>query len=515
MSPSVRGAELEHPKPGADPDSGSDGFVWQVFLIAAASSYAPFQVYVNNKESPSLVTAVVLSILITLFGVAIRWLLTRTGLDPLGSSYAVAAFIVLVMNSGAMVDNIPGGRWAAVGLCLVAAILIYRLRDLQILKWVIAFGAFALVITPVVEKIAATDAGELGLNVQSLDSLPVATETPDVVVLVADGYPARTVLEGLYGIDNSGFYDQLGSSGFEISHDAVANYPFTVLSVPNTMALDYVAGEQHLSRADFDALFDMLSGSNSLSGWLRRSGYQQTYVESGWLGTSCTKDVDQCVTAPWPDESLYDNAARSLLRGAGGFEEGRSFARGTLHSIDWLDRNMESYLTNNTPDYLYVHLLAPHAPLFLDADCHLKATAATAGFTLGTPSTDENDEIRKAAFGQQLLCVNAALLRATEKVAQHDGVMLLFGDHGTDLGGQLYIDGRDWDVGQRWERFHPLVAGFGRGCDFGDVGSLVNLGRRLVSCLSRSEFPDLPDRSYVATKEWDLIAVPVPPTMDG
>ena len=489
--------------------------MWQVFLIAAASSYAPFQVYVNNKEAPSLVTAVALSTLITLVGVALRWLLVRTDLDPLGSSYAIALFIVLVMNSGALVGAIPGGRWAAIGLCVCAPILVYRLRNLQVLTWLVAFGAFALAITPLVEKVAGIQGGELGLTVQSIDGLPVATATPDVVVLVADGYPAKDVLEGLYAIDNDDFYDRLDSYGFQLSHDAVANYPFTVLSVPNTLSLDYVAGEQSLSWSDFGVLFDMLSGSNSVSGWLRRSGYQQTYVESGWLGTSCTSDVDHCVTAPWPDESLYDNAARSLLRGAAGLEEGRSFSRGTLHSIKWLDSTMESLLANHTPDYLYVHLLAPHAPLFLDADCELNATAQTAGFTLGVASSDENEELRKAAFEQQLLCVNAALLRASAKVAQYDGVMLLFGDHGTDLGGQLYVDGRDWDVRQRWERFRPLVAGYGSTCDFGDIGSLVNLGRRLVSCLSRSEFPDLPDRSYTATKKWDLIAVPIPATMDG
>jgi hypothetical protein len=92
---------------------------------------------------------------------------------------------------------------------------------------------------------------------------------------------------------------------------------------------------------------------------------------------------------------------------------------------------------------------------------------------------------------------------ATEAVA-NDAIVVMFGDHGSDSGGQLSMDGSDWTDADIRERFGVFFAGYGPGCDFEDIGTLVNVSRRIVSCLSDEEFADLPSRAFLPSKTWDM-----------
>ncbi|HLF41913.1 MAG TPA: hypothetical protein VJA46_00130 [Acidimicrobiia bacterium] len=498
------------------PETTSDGFLWQAFLIFAASVFAPFQAFTSNTEAPSLSTAVAVTLLVTAVGLLVRWALVRAGLAGLGATYAVSLFLVFFMNTGAFVEDFSGGRWALLSMTLLVAAIGYRLRGLRVFQVLLTWGAFFLIAMPLLTLFDNASPGPVTIDagIEMTTSDPVAK--PDVVVIVADGYPADRVLSGLYAIDNQGFYEELENLGFEVGRDVVSNYPFTVLSVSTMLQLDYVAGEQALTRSDFDAMYDMLGGANRLAGWLKTHGYSQTLVESGWLGTTCGEQVDTCVSGPWPDESLYDIAARSQLRGLSGLEEGRSFSRGTVRTMTWLETELEGLLLNDLPDYVYVHLLAPHPPLFLNSACENQPSSETSGFTMAAPwSTAAEIEVRRAAFSEQLACVNRALLNAARRAVEGGAFMVIFGDHGTDLGGQLYVDGTEWDDAQIWERYRPTVAGYGEGCDFDDLGSLVNLGRRLVGCLTHDDIPDLGSHSYLASKSWDLTEANVPETPDG
>jgi hypothetical protein len=497
-------------------ETTSEGFLWQAFLIFAASAFAPHQAFTANTEAPSLFTTLAVTLFITAIGLIVRSLLVRLGLAGLGATYAISLSLVLYMNAGALVANFSGGRWALLALTLLVATIGYRLRGLRVFQLLMTWGAFFLIAMPLLTVFDNASSGPLTIDagIELTTSDPVTK--PDVVVIVADAYPADRVLSGLYAIDNQSFYQELEDLGFEIDRDVVSNYPFTVLSVSSTLQLGYVAEEQSLTRSDFNAMYDMLGGANRLAAWLRTHGYSQTLVESGWLGTTCGEQVDVCVPAPWPDESLYDIAARSQLRGLSGLEEGRSFSRGAVKAMTWLETELEDYLQNGVPDYIYLHLLAPHPPLFLSSSCESRPSPETAGFTMAVPwSSAAEIEVRSAAFSEQLVCVNHALVKAARLAVEGHALMVIFGDHGTDLGGQLAVDGTEWGEADIWERYRPTVAGYGEGCDFDDLGSLVNLGRRVVGCLTQEDIPDLGSRSYLASKSWDLTETTVPETPDG
>lgn len=165
--------------------------------------------------------------------------------------------------------------------------------------------------------------------------------------------------------------------------------------------------------------------------------------------------------------------------------------------IEWLEDDLEPLLINDRPDYIYAHALLPHPPLFLDSDCVMKAQQGFSGFTIAQPGMSNADLNRaRQWYTGQVECTNSVLLRVAEMVNREDAIALFLGDHGPDSLGQLYTAGAEWSEPQRQERLGALFVARVPGCDMGDIRSLVNSGRRLVSCLSNAEYENLPTHTY-------------------
>ena len=65
------------------------------------------------------------------------------------------------------------------------------------------------------------------------------------------------------------------------------------------------------------------------------------------------------------------------------------------------------------------------------------------------------------------------------------------------IGGQLWTGGGDkWTEPQVRERFGPFVAMYGRGCEFDEPSSLVELGPSLLGCLGGPDSPLVETRSF-------------------
>lgn len=190
-------------------------------------------------------------------------------------------------------------------------------------------------------------------------------------------------------------------------------------------------------------------------------------------------------------------ANRYLLRDAPGFETGRSFSRGAQHAVEWLQTDLDGFLSDDTPDYIYVHVLAPHPPLSLDPACEMNAGEGYKGFSIWHPgmSDAELHDARKWYVGQ-VQCVNSVLVEVAASVEASKSVALIFGDHGPDSLGQLCSAGSEWDPDQRQERLTTMASTRVPDCDMTGLGSVVNIGRRFVSCTSDGSYPDLETKTY-------------------
>ncbi|MGH8872081.1 MAG: sulfatase-like hydrolase/transferase [Acidimicrobiia bacterium] len=466
-------------------------------MILAASAFSPLRTWANAGENPNLLTLAFAFAVIAAFGVAVWQLLRWVGLDSSGANYATAVFVLSVTNTGVLVDRYPFGQLIFVAASGVLAAFVYRLRDVGLMRVLLAWAAFVAIAFPMITIFERSGGGN-DLRVEAEADLVVSSliSTPDIVVVVLDAYGSTDVLEQFYGYDNATFLTELEQQGFAAEGVALANYARTTLSVPSVLQLGYVAEETPVSRSDIDALLRVMSGESNLVHALRDHGYRHVYVEPGWLGARCGTMVDICVGAPWPDETFYDVAYRSALRGIPGLEVGRSFTEGVLRGLDWLHSDLATYLVDDQPDLVYVHLLAPHPPLFLDEQCRPDWRGGVTGFAIGRPEMSEDElAVARDRYIDQVECVNSVLLRAAEKLGADD-VVLMFGDHGPDSTGQLFRAGTEWSEEQRRERFGSFYAARVPGCDMSEIGSLVNLGRRMLSCLSGDELPDLPTFIY-------------------
>ena len=482
----------------------SEGSGWQVFMIAAASAFSPLMVWANAGESPNLLDLLLAFAVVFSIAVLLRYLLVRIGLDPLGSTYATSFVILAITNMGNLLSKFPLGRAGALILALAIALIAYRLRDLAAFRVVMTWLAFVLLVYPVV-----TIVGRSGSDPEQLANLEadlvvsgMATK-PDVVVIVLDAYGGTGVLEKFYDFDNIPFLSELSDLGFDAGEAVSANYARTQLSIPSVLQMDYITGEGAFSEGDVRGLFRVISGENNMVHALKNEGYRHVYVESGWLGTICGPEVDVCVKSRWPDETVYDFAYRTLLRNVPGFEIGRSFTEGALDVMEWIDSELPSYLDDDQPDIIFIHLLIPHPPMFLAADCAADWRGGIPGFAMGRPGMDERSSaVVRAAYIEQVKCVNSVLLRFARNL-NPDDVVLIMGDHGPDSQGQLFLLGTAWSEDQRSERFDVFFAARVPGCDMSSIESLVNAGRRALSCLSQDQFADLPTQRFdMETSPW-------------
>jgi hypothetical protein len=477
--------------------------------LAIFAGFGPAMTVVNSNETPGVATAITLWLAITCLGVGFRWILVRFGLDPTGATFAVSLLLLATLNTGDLVEAFPGGRLTLLVLCLVAATAVYVLRRRSVIRYAFSWACLALALAPVVTIAQHVEfdqpaAVEFGAD---LEAPPLANK-PDVVVIVADGYANAESLAAIYGYDNRPFLNQLTALGGEVNHHMRSNYARTKLSVPSFLQMGYIPDQTPIAPSFEAHLLRILGGENRLAEIMGDNGYRTVYLESGWLGTDCSDNVDICVGNAWPDETAYDIAHRSIFRDAPGFETGRSFGRGAVRTFGELEVALDTYLRDDQPDFIYSHLLAPHPPLFLNSDCEMNPSKAMSGFAIAEPKMSPAEVARRRlAYVDQVECVNQVILKAFESVAESADVLLVFGDHGPDSGAQLFVDATAWTDAQKNERFGVLFAGLHEGCDYSEIGTLVNAGRQMLSCLSDADLTELPDRYFDLDKMRDVPAV--------
>jgi hypothetical protein len=432
----------------------------RIFLIAAALCFMTF----SNDE--------------------IRMLVSHDGIKAFVGNDHFALFSILC--------------WAVVTLVIGSLIGIFSKR--AVLMPTMALVGIVYVV-PATMSLARALSHPVVMNDPKALAL-TARRDPDVYWIVLDGYPRSDVLQEFFNFDNRPFVERLKGLNFTVYDRAVASFPETVFSIPSTLSMGFlVDGAAPSPRMPSLAeLQRAVRGQNVVVNTFRAMGYRYVHFQNGYDyltecpiegAAICIKgNVQSSGSAIQLDEfniavlsktpamdliAMFADADRSI--------RDSMFMRGAVHE---LTNRLSQLPEGGEPFFLYAHVLAPHPPIRFKRDCSVRTAAPD---LLDWNSTD------KAAFLDQLVCVNDETITLLEKVVQKDpqAIIVLQSDHGTAFRGQFNKPFDGWDPSDLKERFGPLNAlRMPDVCSNDAQGSvdLVNTFARVLNCISDGHLPD-------------------------
>jgi hypothetical protein len=322
----------------------------------------------------------------------------------------------------------------------------------------------------------------------------VAAEgSPDVLLLILDGYARADVLDSRFGYDNSPFTTELETLGFDVADEAHSNYGYTYAAVSSMFELDYVFDLGEIGDVEYEALRDALTGDPELFRSFHEQGYEIAYTQNSWSGSACGGSVDVCWRDGLFDATLWALSRMTILAPLVAPVQPHPFSSVSVDHLDALPEIVETQRTQGVPRLTVAHILLPHQPLLLDADCNRHT--GTDREELGV--SDPNDiEPRLGYYVEQMRCTNDMVVDALTEIfnSRENTLVMITGDHGSD---STRVEGvsTKWTDPEIVEPMSILSAYRLPGCtDVYETITPVNGVRALANCAFDAGLAQLPDR---------------------
>ncbi|MFQ5524163.1 MAG: hypothetical protein ACE5F5_11400, partial [Acidimicrobiia bacterium] len=393
--------------------------LWQAAALLVAALFTPMRVWAVNLVEVGFPDGILIwSGLMWVLALGTWLLAVWWGGEPRGVTSAVFWFMVAIGSLGTLMRDTPGGVAGMSALALILAIVAYRLRGVPTYQWLTSWAVLFALLTPI------GLAGKSMLSRPESQVQPAAAvavgefkETPDVLILVFDALGSSTVLERFYDYDSI-YLDRFRTAGLGVSDSMTANYNFTHLSLSSFYRMDYPLLEgQSAGDAEWADLLRAIRGDNPLVEAFQSQGYRFLMVESSWSGAQCSRYVDICIRGVWPDTPTATAVRRSLFGALPIPALVEAMAPANLNSIAWLESDLESYLSNDQPEIMFVHLFLPHAPLRLDSNCEYRRDGGLGHMAVVAPVHSASDaEKRKRLYVDQVRCAERVIRGVTELV---------------------------------------------------------------------------------------------------
>ncbi|HEX5466729.1 MAG TPA: hypothetical protein VFW92_08670 [Candidatus Limnocylindrales bacterium] len=268
------------------------------------------------------------------------------------------------------------------------------------------------------------------------------SSSPDIYLILLDGYPSLDTTSSEFGIDNEPFARDLTDLGFTVSRGSRSNYMQTWPSVSSLFWMRYLSDVPVLApppkdrSAQVRALSEAINSSASLP-ILRAHGYRivssPSFVESTDL-----RSADEVLD----DGDMVDLEQQILTRSVASLDgdalrawvadEARAWVAASFaHIPHVLDE------VGTGPIFFFDHVLDPHAPDLHYADgsprdapdCYPRTCAFWMVLAAG-------EGLTKAGYGDrladELTYLNAQVLAGVKQIVARDpsAIIIVFSDHG-------------------------------------------------------------------------------------
>ena len=413
-----------------------------------------------------------------------------TGASASGRQYSVSFYL--------------GLTWAALTIAVLVLVTRWRRHFLATTRFLNITSVILVLIS-----LASTGAFFLKEGGKPTPQSPAvsaspASNLPDIYYIILDEYAREDTLKEIYNYDNSEFVTFLTDRGFYVAGGSRSNYDRTYLSLPSSLNMRYLAGEELGNRS----LQLGMIGNSEVTRFLESKGYRSIHVASSWdfkgidkymqveppgkrvFGRRVSNFVSYLVhiTALSPFASLFSDHGRTAI----------------LDAFDVLARIPE----RQEPTFVFAHIMSPHQPFIFDRNGNAVPMSIL---------EVEGDVARnyRRGFLEQLLFINRKVEELVDAIlakSEVKPIIILQADHGPQPVGE----GATPEMTERIrlnERLNILNAYYLPGKDNSilyDGITPVNTFRTLLNLYFGTKYERLKDESRFYTSYPDRFTVVTP-----
>lgn len=337
-------------------------------------------------------------------------------------------------------------------------------------------------------QLSAPVVKDMGKQVMAV--LPENTDNlPSVYHIILDEYGREDVLRNLYGFDNTDYLEKLARRGFYVADKSMSNYRRSGLSVPSTMAMDYMFQGDATPQV-MEAAKRHLNGGGPVFEWFRDAGYFSALLR--FSGAYCEPgSPDYC----FPAGAVLFGELESNLIALTPLNSFIDFFIGKMSILDrksyhlWDAQNFIAGLKTEKPVFAHIHMLIPHSPYQFTSTCE----------PISLAQQKANKDSSKN-YINHLKCGNIASLELVDTILQRDpdAIIVLQADHGPREG----VNWTDWKTDDTWEQSFSILNAWrippSLDCrkELHPELTLVNTFRIIQGCLSSTPPDLLPERWF-------------------
>lgn len=459
--------------------------VTAVLLLTVAAS-----LLIRNRHAAGLAVTALLGVLVApQFGGLVAAIMTR--LEPWQSALWLACLAAAVAVA-ARIAGKRARRWQWSGVTSYLNVFAAALLAVAGLS-AITSGALAQ---------AARDLGVLGPErVVAAEATATAEASPDIIVLMLDGYPRADTLARHFDIDNQPFLDELRERGFDVADRSRSNYTFTQLTLTSMLHmrhLDDLAGYRDITegRVAEDPRVRNLINDNPVFDQLRELDYRLVSIPPG-IDRVSIREADDVYESDQLGEFEYHLLRSTAVGGLTSLVDPAFMARQHRDRvISAFDRLEDVGTSSPGGRFIFAHVLTPHLPIVFRSDGSLNPATYNGDFFVDNPGAHglEMDEF-VVEYGGQLEWLNGRVLETFDAVlsANPEAVIIVMADHGS----ATHFDWRRLDSDLD-ERFSTLFAARtpGRSEVFSDHQTPINIFPRLFNTYFGTHYPLLGDTTF-------------------
>ena len=240
-------------------------------------------------------------------------------------------------------------------------------------------------------------------------------DMPDIYYIVLDEYAGIQTLKNKFNFDNNEFYNYLSEKGFFISSKSYSSYPYTILSIPSSLNMQYLDfnNNQITESAKLTSQIRYITDNNLVMKNLSENGY---YMVSFFAGTEAIGS-DDLINEKICGEKYFSSHYFAKILPEERLKEKRNEILCTFEKmVEIKDRIAQ-------PIFVYAHFSLPHDPFVLNDNGELQI------FEEMNLNYEESNE----AYIQQLKFANKMSIKVIDEIlsdSDRDSIIIIQSDHG-------------------------------------------------------------------------------------